>query len=196
MDAFRTLTSRIIPLRRANIDTDQIIPARYLKATSKNGLADGLFADWRCDPSGLSNPDFPLNRQVCQGAAILLAEENFGCGSSREHAVWALLGWGIRVVIAPTFADIFRNNAYKNGLLPVALETDHVAKLYDAVERDPWLMVKVDLEQQGVSLPDGWSSGFLIDGFARLSLLRGMDQLDYLLSKRKQIEAFEIRRGV
>jgi 3-isopropylmalate/(R)-2-methylmalate dehydratase small subunit len=196
MEPFTTLRSRVIPLQRANIDTDQIIPARYLKAIGKEGLADGLFADWRCDATGLSDPDFPLNREICRGAGILLAEENFGCGSSREHAVWALVGWGIRAVIAPSFADIFRNNAYKNGLLPVVLEAGNVSLLFDTVEMDPASEVEIDLRQQSVSMPDGRLETFQIDRFARFTLLNGMDQLEYLFSKKDQIEAFEVQRGI
>ncbi len=125
MKPFETLTSRAIPLPRNDIDTDQIIPARYLKVTDKAGLAEGLFSSWRYLPGGEPDPDFPLNRPEYQGAQILLAGDNFGCGSSREHAPWALVGWGIRAVISTSFADIFRNNALKNGLLPVVVDTNH-----------------------------------------------------------------------
>ena len=195
MDPFTTLRSRIVPLDRADVDTDQIIPARYLKATDKIGLGEGLFADWKCDPYGILDPDFPLNRSVCQGAQVLLADENFGCGSSREHAVWALMDWGIRSVLAPSFADIFRNNAFKNGFLPVELPAETIAGLFETLERNPWAEVVIDLENTRVTLPDGNLVDFQIDEFARFTLMNGMDQLDFLLTQEPQIVAYEEKHG-
>ncbi len=146
MESFATLTSRVIPLPHNNIDTDQIIPARYLKVTDKDGLVEGLFTEWRYNPDGQLDPDFPLNRPEYQKAQILLTGDNFGCGSSREHAPWALVGWGIRVVISTSFADIFRNNALKNGLLPVVVDFDTQQKIFQLVESDPNLLVKIETE--------------------------------------------------
>ena len=185
---FRTCTSRVVPLLRDHVDTDQIIPARFLKGTDKSGLADALFADWR------RSPDFVLNQPEHRGAACLLAAENFGCGSSREHAPWALLAGGFRVVLARSFADIFRNNALKNGLLPVALSPDDHASVVAAVEAEPSVEVTVDLERCEVDLPDR-SLRFSVDSFGRYCLLEGIDQLEYLLRHLPAIDRHEVSHG-
>jgi 3-isopropylmalate/(R)-2-methylmalate dehydratase small subunit len=194
MAEFKTLTSHVIPLPAENVDTDQIIPARFLKVTDKEGLADKLFHDWRYLGSGAPNPDFPLNRPSSQGAKVLIAGDNFGCGSSREHAPWALVAWGLRAIISTSFADIFRNNALKNGLVPVAVDADAHKRLFDLVRADPTVEVTVDLESQTVVLPDGTVCTFPVDGFAKHCLLNGIDELGYLLGFQKEIEAYEQRR--
>jgi 3-isopropylmalate/(R)-2-methylmalate dehydratase small subunit len=189
--AFTRVASAVVPLLRDDVDTDQIIPARYLKAVTRDGLAEGLFADWRYDGSGAPRPDFVLNDGAMSGRAILLAGYNFGCGSSREHAPWALAGNGFRAVIAGSFADIFRNNALKNGLLPVALEPDALARVRSAVEADASAEITVALEASEVRLPDGLSLPFEIDPFARSMLLAGTDELGYLLSLRDDMVAYD-----
>lgn len=189
---FATLTSIVIPLLRNDIDTDQIIPAHYLKVTDKNGLAEGLFFGWRYCPNGSLDPDFPLNQSLYQGAQILLVGDNFGCGSSREHAPWALIGWGIRAVISTSFADIFRNNALKNGLLPVTVDEQTHSRLVAALQADPALEVTVDLPSQTLSWPGGEADSFPIDPFSKTCLLEGVDQLGYLLKFDDQITAYEI----
>jgi len=181
------IASRVIPLVKENIDTDQIIPARFLKAVSKDGLDKNLFADWRYDASGAPRPDFVMNRPEMQGRQILLVGDNFGSGSSREHAPWALAGWGIRAILARSFADIFRNNALKNGLVPVVLDPASHAKLLAA----PGATVKIDLASQTVALPDGTTASFPLDGFAKYCLMNGVDELGFLLSKEQEIAAFE-----
>jgi 3-isopropylmalate/(R)-2-methylmalate dehydratase small subunit len=191
MDPYLTLSSRLIPLPRNNVDTDQIIPAVYLKVTDKAGLAQGLFASWRYGVDGAPNPDFPLNRPEYQGAGILLAGDNFGCGSSREHAPWALAGWGIRAVISTSFADIFRNNALKNGLLPVEVSSETSQQLFSLVQEDPTAQITIDLASQSIILPDGRPVRFPIDAFSKACLLQGVDQLGYLLQHLSEIEAYE-----
>ena len=191
MQPFTTLTSPVIPLAHNNIDTDQIIPARYLKVINKEGLSDGLFYEWRYDDDGKPDPDFPLNFEIYQQAQILISGDNFGCGSSREHAPWALVGWGIRAVVSTSFADIFRNNALKNGLLPVSVDFDTQKKIFDGVEKDPEMMVTIDLPTQTISLPDGISVSFPIDIFSKTCLLEGVDQLGYLLKRETLIEQYE-----
>jgi 3-isopropylmalate/(R)-2-methylmalate dehydratase small subunit len=195
MQSFERLTSRVIPLPYDDVDTDQIIPAGYLKVTDKSGLAEGLFSVWRYLPDGKPNPEFPLNREISQDAQILLAGDNFGCGSSREHAPWALIGWGIRVVMAISFADIFRNNALKNGLLPVEVAQDFQRQLLMRVEAAPDLEVTVDLTKQTVQLPDGLTASFPIDPFSKSCLLEGIDQLGYLLKYEPKITAYEQSTG-
>jgi 3-isopropylmalate/(R)-2-methylmalate dehydratase small subunit len=189
--AFTRVASAVVPLLRDGVDTDQIIPARYLKAVTRDGLAEGLFADWRYDSSGAPRPDFVLNDASMSGRAILLAGSNFGCGSSREHAPWALTGNGFRAVIAGSFADIFRNNALKNGLLPVALEPDALARVRSAIEADASAEIIVDLEASEVRLPDGSSLPFDIDPFARSMLLAGTDELGYLLALQDDMVAYD-----
>jgi 3-isopropylmalate/(R)-2-methylmalate dehydratase small subunit len=181
----------MIPLRRENVDSDQIIPARYLKVTDKAGLAEGLFYGWRYLPDGSPDPAFPLNQPAYAGCEILLVGDNFGCGSSREHAPWALLGAGIRVVIGTSFADIFRNNALKNSLLPVVVDPETLQELFRLAEEEPESQVRIDLASQTLALPDGSAVGFPIDPFSKTCLLEGLDQLGYLLKYEAQISAYE-----
>ncbi|MDT8897138.1 3-isopropylmalate dehydratase small subunit [Thermanaerothrix sp. 4228-RoL] len=193
MEPFTKLSSRVVVLPVDNIDTDQIIPARFLKTTDRTGLGASLFADWRYLPDGQPDPAFVLNYPENQEAQILLAGDNFGCGSSREHAAWALLGWGFRAVISTSFADIFRNNALKNGLLPVTVPPEVHQELVRLLGRDPSQTVTIDLETQTLS----WAGGethFPVDPFAKDCLLRGVDELGYLLSLEQEIAAFEARR--
>jgi 3-isopropylmalate/(R)-2-methylmalate dehydratase small subunit len=190
-EPLRPFTSTVIPLLADNVDTDQIIPARYLKGTSKDGLGEGLFADWRYDGDGSPREGFVLNRPEMAGRAVLLAGANFGSGSSREHAAWALRAFGIRAVLAPVFADIFRNNALKNGLLPVELPADAHAELASRVDADPGAEVTVDLEAETVTLPGGRAVGFHVDPFARQMLLDGTDELGYLLAQGAAVAAYE-----
>ena len=194
MPQFTSLTSRIIPLPVENIDTDQIIPARFLKATDKNGMGEALFADWRYNPDGSPKPGFALNDPKYQGAQILLAGDNFGCGSSREHAPWALTGYGFRAVISTSFADIFRNNALKNGLLPVIVDGRVHRSLFEMVEKDPSIEITIDLQAQTVALPDGRTASFPIDSFSKTCLLKGVDQLGYIMTFEDEIAAFENRK--
>lgn len=194
MPQFTKLTTRVVPLPIANVDTDQIIPARFLKVTDKAGLGQNLFADWRYQTDGSPNPDFVLNQSQYQGAQILLAGDNFGCGSSREHAPWALTGYGFRAVISTSFADIFRNNSLKNGLLPITVNAETHAMLFDIVQEIPNGEWTVDLEKQEVSLPTGEKFSFEVDPFARTCLLQGVDELGYILSFADQIAAFEAKR--
>jgi 3-isopropylmalate/(R)-2-methylmalate dehydratase small subunit len=190
MEPFQVLTGRTVVLPMEDVDTDQIIPARFLKGTTRTGLGRGLFADRRYDAAGAPRPDFPLNHKDAEGAAVLVVGRNFGCGSSREHAVWALLDQGFRAVIGPSFADIFRGNALKNGLLPVALAADEVARLAAA----PGATVTIDLAAQRVALPDGTRAPFTTDPFARHCLLEGIDEMEFLLGQETAIAAYEAAR--
>jgi 3-isopropylmalate/(R)-2-methylmalate dehydratase small subunit len=191
MNQFTTLTARLVVMPVNNIDTDQIIPARFLKITDKNGLGANLFSDWRYLPDGLPDPDFILNKPESQGAQILLAGDNFGCGSSREHAPWALAGWGFRVVISTGIADIFRNNSLKNGLLPIVVDPAQYQALMAMFNRAPEKQLTVDLEHQLLILPDEETVEFAIDGFSKVCLLNGTDELGYLLGMETQIAAYE-----
>jgi 3-isopropylmalate/(R)-2-methylmalate dehydratase small subunit len=191
MAQFTILISRVVPLPVNDIDTDQIIPARFLKATDKSGLGDHLFADWRFNADGSARPDFVLNRPESRDAQILLAGENFGCGSSREHAPWALTGFGFRAVISTSFADIFRNNALKNGLLPIVVDKQTHRMLFDLIEEIPNAELTVDLASQTLTLPNGHAVSFPMDGFSKTCLLEGVDELGYLQSFEKQIAAYE-----
>jgi len=191
MEPFTQLISRLVVLPLDNVDTDQIIPARFLKTTDKAGLGENLFADWRYDEAGRPKPDFPLNRPEAKGCQVLLAGDNFGCGSSREHAPWALAGFGFRAVISASFADIFHNNALKNGLLPVAVDAETHRRLMDLATADPTAQVTVDLAQRTLSLPDGTTATFPMDPFAQACLLQGIDELGYLLAHQPQITAYE-----
>ena len=193
MAQFTTLTSRIVPLPINNIDTDQIIPARFLKATDKNGLGNNLFADWRYNADGSPKPDFVLNQPEHTGAQVLLAGDNFGCGSSREHAPWALTGYGFRPVISTFFADIFRNNALKNGLLPVMVDEQTHQMLFDLLTEIPHAQVTIDLATQTLTLPTGHSVSFPMDGFAKTCLLKGVDELGYLMGFASQITDYEAK---
>ncbi|MFZ5884899.1 MAG: 3-isopropylmalate dehydratase small subunit, partial [Chloroflexota bacterium] len=180
MPHFTTLTSRIVPLPVNDIDTDQIIPARFLKVTDKNGLADALFFNWRYNDDGSPRAEFVLNQPAFRGAQILLAGDNFGCGSSREHAPWALTAYGFRAVISTSFADIFRNNALKNGLLPILVDGATHKMLFDLAEEAPHAELTVDLASQTVTFPGG-SFTFPIDSFNKTCLLNGVDELGYIL---------------
>ncbi len=181
MQPIRQVTSKTVVLPVDNVDTDQIIPARFLTTTSKEGLGDNLFADWRRDP------DFALNREGVKGAQVLVAGENFGCGSSREHAPWALLGFGFRAVVSRSIADIFKANAVKNGLVPVEVGEE----IHRALLDHPGWVVTVDLERRLLVLPDGREAAFPIDGFARHCLLQGIDPLDFLREQEEEIRAYE-----
>ncbi|MBI1793643.1 MAG: 3-isopropylmalate dehydratase small subunit [Chloroflexi bacterium] len=192
MAQFTTLTSRILPLPVNDIDTDQIIPARFLKATDKKGMGDNLFADWRYNPDGSPKPGFVLNKPESKGAQILLAGDNFGCGSSREHAPWALIGFGFHAVISTSFADIFRNNALKNGLIPIIVDEATHKMLFDLVEEIPNAEFTVDLATQSLLFPNG-SVNFPIDPFNKTCLLNGVDELGYIMGFEKQISVFESR---
>ena len=194
MAEFNQLTSKVAPMPNENIDTDQIIPARFLKVTDKVGLGDNLFADWRYDGNGTPKPDFILNNPEMKSRAILLAGDNFGCGSSREHAPWALTGYGFRAVISTSFADIFRNNSLKNGLLPIIVDKDTHAQLFSLAEEDPNMSLSVDLATQTLTLPDGRQVNFPIDGFSKACLLNGVDEIGYVLHMDAQIKAFEAER--
>jgi 3-isopropylmalate/(R)-2-methylmalate dehydratase small subunit len=195
MAKFTALESRLMPMPVDNIDTDQIIPARFLKTISKEGLDKQLFNDWRYDAGGNPKPDFILNRPEWQGVSILLAGDNFGCGSSREHAPWALTQWGFRAIISTSFADIFKNNSLKNGLLPVVVSRDVHAKLFELVAKNPETTVKIDLASQTLTLPDGTAVEFPVDGFSKHCLLEGVDELGYILQQMPAIEAYEAARG-
>ena len=195
MAAFRTTTSRVVTLLVNDIDTDQIIPARFLKGTSKTGLGTRLFNDWRYEADGSPKAGFVLNQPTAKGASVLLAGDNFGCGSSREHAPWALVDFGFRVIISTSFADIFKSNALKNGLLPVAVDATTHQRLAALVAKDPEAEVTVNLEATAVRLPDGTSATFPVDPFSRTCLLEGVDELGYLKSLESRIAAFEAARG-
>ncbi len=190
-EPFTTFTSRIIPMPAENIDTDQIVPARFLKMTDRWGLSEALFADWRFDDDGEPYPDFVLNRPEMQRRKILLAGDNFGTGSSREHAPWALGAWGIRVIISTRFADIFRTNALKNGLLPVVVEPERHRQLFEMLASNPNVDLTVDLEAQRIHLPGDEDLEFDIDPFIKEMILDGTDELGYLLRRIPRIETWE-----
>jgi 3-isopropylmalate/(R)-2-methylmalate dehydratase small subunit len=191
MTKFTAFQSHVVPLPAENVDTDQIIPARFLKVTDKAGLGDALFFDWRYLEDGSPNPKFVINEPASQGAQVLIAGDNFGCGSSREHAPWALTGWGLRAILSTSFADIFKNNSLKNGLLPIELEPSVHSKLMETIQSDRAAEVSVDLEAQTLTLPDGSKVTFEVDPFAKHCLLEGIDQLGYLLGFDETIKAFE-----
>ena len=195
MEAFTTLSSAMVPLPLENVDTDQIIPARYLKVTDKKGLGKVLFSDWRYYPDGTPKPDFILNQPEAQGRKILIAGDNFGCGSSREHAPWALKAYGFEAIISTSFADIFRNNSLKNGLLPVIVDQETHQQLLSLVEEESETSVSIDLASQTLQLPDGRQVTFPIDAFSKGCMLQGVDQLGYLLSKRPAIDEFAASRA-
>ena len=191
MKPFTAFESRMVPLPVNNVDTDQIIPARFLKTVSKAGLGDQLFCDWRYDAQGNPKPDFPLNQPRAKGAQILLAGDNFGCGSSREHAPWALTQFGFRAVISTSFADIFKQNSLKNSLLPVVVPPDAHTELFATVAQNPDAVAKIDLTAQSLTLPGGRVVVFSIDAFARHCLLEGVDELGYILQRAPDIAAYE-----
>ncbi len=181
----------VAPLDRPNVDTDQIIPKQFLKAILRSGLGKGLFFDWRFLASGASNPDFALNQPRYQGASILLARDNFGCGSSREHAPWALKDYGFQVIIAPSFADIFYNNCFKNGMLPLVLPADQVEELFQLVQAKPGTQLTVDLPSQTVRDDAGKSWSFEVDSFRKKCLLEGLDDIALTLRHEAEIEQYE-----
>jgi 3-isopropylmalate/(R)-2-methylmalate dehydratase small subunit len=191
MEAFQSITSKMIAIPIENIDTDQIIPAQFLKVTDKKGLGENVFFHWRYRADGTPNPDFILNQEAAQDAHILVGGDNFGCGSSREHAPWALMSHGFKIIISTSFADIFRNNALKNGLVPVIVDEDTHQQLLSLAEEDPEAAISVDLPSQTLTLPDGRSVNFPIDNFSKTCIVQGVDQLGYLQSYLGQIESYE-----
>ncbi len=202
MKKFKTINGIVVPLDRANVDTDAIIPKQFLKSVKRTGFGPNLFDAWRYLDQGEPgmdnsarpvNPAFVLNLPRYTGASILLARENFGCGSSREHAVWALEDYGIRAILAPGYADIFYNNCFKNGLLPIVLDTDLIARLFADVAAQEGCRLSVDLVGQQVTLPDGESVGFEIDGFRKHCLLEGLDDIGLTLQHVEEIKAYEKR---
>jgi 3-isopropylmalate/(R)-2-methylmalate dehydratase small subunit len=191
-EPYGVFSSRVVPLPAENVDTDQIVPARYLKVTDKTGLAEALFRDWRFNEDGsLREPRFVLDRPEMAGRRILLVGDNFGAGSSREHAPWALASWGIRAILSTSFADIFRSNSLKNGVLPIAIDAATHARLFEILAADPDAQLTVDLAEQGILLPDGSTIDFDIDPFAKQMILAGTDELGYLLAKEPEIRAWE-----
>jgi 3-isopropylmalate/(R)-2-methylmalate dehydratase small subunit len=195
MDSFTKLSGIAAPLPQINVDTDMIIPKQFLKTIQRSGLGKNLFDEMRYDQAGNENPDFVLNRPAYRNAQILVSGENFGCGSSREHAPWALLDFGIRCIIAPSFADIFYNNCFKNGILPIALPQEQVDLLMDDAERGANAIVTVDLENQTITGPDGGSIGFEVDAFRKHCLLNGLDDIGLTMEKADAIDAFEASLG-
>ncbi len=191
MEAFNKLDGKLVAIPTENIDTDQIIPAIFLKTVSKKGLGKNCFYHWRYLEDGSPNPDFALNKSESAGATILLAGDNFGCGSSREHAPWSLMDYGFKAIISTSFADIFRNNSLKNGLLPIIVDEQTHRQLLSMVEEDPTTSVTVDLEAQTVTLPDGRSVEFPIDSFSKTCMLDGLDQLGYLLKQSERVAEYE-----
>jgi 3-isopropylmalate/(R)-2-methylmalate dehydratase small subunit len=203
MQAFKKLDGLVVPLDRANVDTDAVIPKQFLTSIKRTGFGPNLFDAWRYQDRGAPgmdhsqrplNPDFVLNQERYQGAEILIAGRNFGCGSSREHAAWALLDFGIRVVIAPSFADIFYNNCFKNGVLPVVLDEPVMDELFRDVEATPGYRLSVDLEAQTVTTPDGRCHAFEVDAFRKYSLLNGLDEIGLTLQHLHEIRDYEKRR--
>ncbi|MCL4853778.1 MAG: 3-isopropylmalate dehydratase small subunit [Bryobacteraceae bacterium] len=186
--------SRLVPLPVDNVDTDQIIPARFLKTISKEGLGDQLFYDWRYDAAGTPKPDFILNQPQGKQGQILLAGDNFGCGSSREHAPWALTQFGFRAVVSTSFADIFKQNSLKNSLLPIVVPRDIHAALFELVSSDPAATIRVDLAAQKIVLPDGREVEFPVDAFAKHCLLEGVDELGFILQQEPAIARYEAQR--
>ncbi|MFA7493072.1 MAG: 3-isopropylmalate dehydratase small subunit [Proteiniphilum sp.] len=195
MEKFQTITSTYVPLPIENVDTDQIIPARFLKATTREGFGDNLFADWRYDKEGNPKSDFVLNNPTYSGE-VLVAGKNFGSGSSREHAAWAIGGYGFKVVVSSFFADIFRNNALNNGILPVVVSEKFLSELFTSVNRNPQNPVTVNLEEQTITNSDtGTVESFEINPYKKECLLKGLDDIDFLLSNRNKIEEYERNRA-
>lgn len=194
MEPIGKFRGRAVALPAANIDTDQIVPARFLKGSEKKGLGQALFADWRYAPDGTPRADFPLNRPGARGATILVAGDNYGCGSSREHAAWAMADFGLRAVVSTSIADIHRNNLFKNGILPVLVDAETHREALAAAERN--LEFEIDLPNQRLALPSGRTAAFPIDPFVKRCLMQGMDELSYLLSRLPEIEAYEAARGL
>ena len=194
MEKLKHIQGTIVAIPVNDIDTDQIIPARFLKVTDKDGLGKAAFCDWRYQEDGVTpNSDFILNNPAYAGASVLIAGNNFGCGSSREHAPWALIGAGFKAVISTEFADIFRNNALKNGLLPIIVDEETQRQLFSLAEEDPSTSLSADVEAQSLTLPDGRQIQFPLDGFSKYCLLNGVDQLGYLLDLDDEVREFEAR---
>ena len=191
MRAFRQHTGLVAPLDRANVDTDQIIPKQFLKRIERTGFGEFLFYDWRYSPDGTPNSSFVLNEPRYQGASILIADKNFGCGSSREHAPWALGEYGFRVIIAPSFADIFANNCFKNGMLPIALSDDHVRKMMRRAQEEIGFKLTIDLERQRIEDTNGLTMPFVVGEFQRYCLLEGLDDIGLTLRHEDAIRAYE-----
>jgi 3-isopropylmalate/(R)-2-methylmalate dehydratase small subunit len=192
MDKFTQLTGVAAPLPVINVDTDMIIPKQYLKTVKRTGLGEGLFAELRYRPDGSENPDFVLNKPAYRNAKIIVADDNFGCGSSREHAPWALLDFGVRCVISTSFADIFYNNCFQNGILPAIVSKEDLAKIMDDASRGANATLTVDLEKQEIRGPDGGSAHFEIDAFRKKCLLEGLDQIGLTLTKATKIDSYEV----
>jgi 3-isopropylmalate/(R)-2-methylmalate dehydratase small subunit len=191
MEPIKAFSGRMVALPINDIDTDQIIPARYLKVTDKAGLGAAAFTDWRYNADGSPKPEFPLNQEQYKGATVLIAGHNFGCGSSREHAPWALMGAGLKAVVSTYFADIFKGNSLKNGLLPIIVDEDTQKQLISLAQEDPTSTVSIDLEAQTITLPDGRAVTFPIDPFSRYCLLNGVDQLGFLIGLDDETRAYE-----
>ena len=191
-EPFTVFTSAVVPIPAENVDTDQIVPARYLKVTDKAGLAEALFRDWRFEEDGsLKEPRFVLDKPEMAGRKILLVGDNFGAGSSREHAPWALSAWGVRAILSTSYADIFRNNSLKNGVLPITVDRATHERLFALLAADPNAQLTIDLAEQGILLPDGTTIDFDIDPFAKRMILAGTDELGYLLTKDAEMDAWE-----
>jgi 3-isopropylmalate/(R)-2-methylmalate dehydratase small subunit len=191
-EPFRMFRSKVVPLPAENVDTDQIVPARYLKVTDKQGLAEALFRDWRFEPDGsLKDPPFVLDQPEMAGRRILLVGDNFGAGSSREHAAWALTAFGVRAILSTSYADIFSSNSLKNGVLPIVVDRPTHERLFELLAGEPDAELTIDLAEQGILLPDGTTIDFDIDPFAKRMILAGTDELGYLLSKEAELEAWE-----
>ncbi|MFB6346930.1 MAG: 3-isopropylmalate dehydratase small subunit [bacterium] len=191
MDAFDDLTGVVVPFDHLNVDTDQIIPKQFLKRVERTGFGEYLFYDWRYEDNGDPDPDFILNQEPYDEAEIMLCRENFGCGSSREHAPWALKDFGIKTLISPSFADIFHNNCFKNGMLPIELDAEIVDDLFDRVEAADHYEMTVDLEAQHLSGSDGWEQDFEIDSFNKKCLMEGLDEIALTLKDQDVIQDFE-----
>ena len=196
MNPFQKHAGLVAAMDRVNVDTDQIIPKQFLKRVERTGFGEFLFFDWRRNQDGSDNPDFELNQPQFRGASILLARDNFGCGSSREHAPWALADYGFRVLIAPSFADIFYNNCFKNGMLPVVLSSNIVDELFRKVASKPGYELSVDLESCQLSDAEGWSATFEVDEFRRKCLLEGLDDIGLTLAHADKIDAYEAAHGI
>ncbi len=194
MEPFTTLTGIVAPLDRVDVDTDQIIPKQYLKTIHRTGLKEGLFLDWKMQADGTPDPDFFMNQSRYKNATILLTRDNFGCGSSREHAPWALLDYGIRSLLAPSFADIFYNNCFQNGMLPVTLQSEEIQQLFDAVTSEETVQLTIDLLNQTVATPAGFLFHFSIDPFRKNCLMEGLDAIGLTLKQEAAITAYEQRR--
>lgn len=190
-DKISTLKTTAVPLPIENIDTDQIIPARFLKATTREGFGENLFRDWRFNADNTAKPEFVLNNPIYKGR-VLVAGKNFGCGSSREHAAWAIHDYGFQVVISSFFADIFKNNALNNAVLPLTVSDEFLKKIFSTIERNPSTVIEIDLPNQKVTLEDGSSTTFDINAYKKTCLMNGYDDIDYLLSLRDEIKHFEL----